>query len=135
VSITTQIQARPGYTVAERFSALIDNLAARPIGSESPFIVGDACVDLWRPREGHWVFTLVERVGDDFATEIRRTVSIIPGLYRAFEVVDGTNARHLYGEFHGIRSAIAHALDEVTRPVWQPGVVAAAMNAHDECGC
>lgn len=135
MSITTQIQARPGYTAAERFSALIENLAVRPVGSESPFIVGNACVDLWRPREGHWVFSLVEHVGDDFETQIVRTVAIIPGEYRAFELVDGVNARHQYGEFHGIRSAIATALDEVTRPAWQPSVVAAAMNAHDECGC
>lgn len=135
MSITTQIQDRPGYTAAERFGALVENLAVRPVGTESPFIVGTACVDLWRPRKGHWIFTLVEYVGDDYATEIRRTVAIVPGLYRAFELVDGANASHLYGEFHGIRSAIAQALDEVTRPAWQPGVVAAAMNAHDERGC
>lgn len=134
MSITTQIRPRTGYTVAQRFGALIENLAVVAVGSGSSFTVGQACVDLWRPREGHWIFTLVEYIGD-FDVEIVRTVAIIPGLYREFEVVDGANAQHLYGESHGIRVAIAQALDEVTRPVWQPGLVAAAMNAPDEFGC
>lgn len=140
MSITTTMQARPGFTVPERFAALVTNLADFPILRETSFLVGPAMVDLWRPREGHWILMLQEYVydgdaedDDPFETETVRTVAIVPGEYRAFEVrrEEGVTV----AECHSVEAALAIALDEVTKPVWQPAVIAAAMNAPDATGC
>lgn len=135
MSITATMIPRPGYTVAERFMTLVGNLAALRVGAESSFLVGAASVDVWRPREGHWVFTLIEIVGDDFEQETLRTVAIIPGEFRRLELVDGADNRHQFGQFHSLEAAIGTALDEVTRPVWLTTVVTTAMNEHDEFSC
>lgn len=143
MSITTQMLPRPGFTVPERFAALVTNLSMRPVGDESPFLVGPAMVELWRPREGHWILNLQEYTfaendedGDPYATHAVRTIAIVPGEYRAFEVQRFENGEPvIVTECHSVEAALGIALDEVTKPVWQPAVVAAAMNAHDECGC
>lgn len=148
MSITTTMQARPGFTVPQRFAALVTNLASFPEYRETSFMVGPAMVDLWRPREGHWVLNLAEYTNetftdddgiegvDPYATHTVRTVAIVPGEYRAFEVrrFEGGQAVTVT-ECHSVEAALAIALDEVTRPVWQPIVVAAAMNRHDSFGC
>ena len=140
MSITTTMQARTGFTVPERFAALVTNLASTRELSETSFLVGPAMVNLWRPREGHWVLMLQEYAedsdGDPYETRTVQTVSIVPGATRAFEVrrYEGSVAVTVT-DCHSVEAALAIALDEVTRPVWQPVVVAAAMYAHDESGC
>lgn len=142
MSITATMQARTGFTVPERFAALVTNLAGFPELRETSFLVGPAMVDLWRPREGHWVLNLVEYThdeesdGDPYETHTVRTVAIVPGATRAFEVRRFEDGEAItMADCHSVEAALAIALDEVTRPVWQPIVVAAAMNAHDESGC
>lgn len=141
MSITTTMQARTGFTVPERFAALVTNLAAFPELHETSFLVGPAMVDLWRPREGHWVLMLMDYThaegsdGDPYETHAVRTVSIVPGEFRAFEVRREGELAVTVAECHSIEAALAIALDEVTRPVWQPAVIAAAMNEHDSFGC
>jgi hypothetical protein len=140
MSITTQMQSRSGFTVPQRFAALVTNMAGFPVLQETSVLVGPAMVDLWRPREGHWILMLQEYVydtdaegGDPYETRTVRTVSIVPGEYRAFEV--HREGGVIAAECHSVEAALGVALDEVTRPVWQPAVVAAAMNAHDEFSC
>lgn len=141
MSITATMQARPGFTVPERFAALVTNLASFPEVGETSFLVGPAMVDLWRPREGHWVLNLVEYThaedsdGDPYETHTVATVAIVPGEFRAFEVRRGPATEVIAAECHSVEAALAIALDEVTKSVWQPAVVAAAMNEHDEFGC
>lgn len=143
MSITTAMQARPGFTVPERFAALVTNLAAKPLFDESPFLVGPAMVESWRPREGHWILNLQDHTyaendpeGDPFAMHAIRTVAIVPGEYRAFEVLRFEDGEPIVAaECHSVEAALGIALDEVTRPVWQPAVIAAAMNEHDSFGC
>jgi hypothetical protein len=142
MSITTTMQARPGFTVPERFAALVTNLASfRELG-ETSFLVGPAMVDLWRPREGHWVLNLVEYThaegsdSDPYETHAVRTIAIVPGAERAFEVRRFENGEPVtMADCHSVEAALGIALDEVTKPVWQPPMVAAAMNTHDENGC
>jgi hypothetical protein len=138
MSITTQMQPRSGFTVPQRFAALVTNLANVPELGNASFMVGPAMVDLWRPREGHWVLNLQEYYEDEnaecgYETYTVRTVAIVPGEYRAFEV--RREGGVIAAECHSVEAALGVALDEVTRPMWQPAVVAAAMNAHDEFGC
>lgn len=141
MSITATMQARPGFTVPQRFAALVTNLASFAEFGMTSFLVGPAMVDLWRPREGHWVLSLVEYThaedsdGDPFETHAVHTVAIVPGEYRAFEVRRGPATGIVAAECHSVEAALAIALDEVTRPVWEPAVVSAAMNSHDEFGC
>lgn len=143
MSITTTMQPRPGFTVPERFAALVTNLAGFPEYRETNFLVGPAPVELWRPREGHWVlnlqaFTYAENdpQGDPFAMHTVRTVAIVPGEFRAFEVRRFQGSEPVtVAECHSVEAALGIALDEVTKPIWQPAVVAAAMNEHDSFGC
>lgn len=114
---------------AESFARMVSNIANYHVGIETSFGAGSAHIGVWRPREGHWVLSLLHVADDLSSVDHTNTVGIVPGEYKAFEVVEGDGSMVL-ADFHGIEAAVGFALDRVGSAAWYAG----AQDEHDSTG-
>jgi hypothetical protein len=118
--------ARPA---AASFARMVSNIANYPVGIETSFGAGSAHIGVWRPRENHWIISLLH-VADDLASvDHSSMVAIVPGEYKEFEVVMGDGSMVL-SDFRGIEAAVGFALDHVGSAAWLAG----AQDEHDPLG-
>lgn len=111
---------------ADSFARIIENIAGYPVGMETYFGAGAAHIEVWVPRAGHIVLHLIE-VSEDMEDIARlRTVSVVPGDYKPFEVVTD-HGQLVLGETRGVQAALSIALDYVAAPAWYAG----AQDEHD----
>jgi len=99
-------------------AALVRQFAGLVVGAE--WVSGLALgwdVEMWAPKADHLSLALCPVEEDGSTGAAVRRATIVPGQYRAWEVVaDGI----VLGEFHGLDAAVSHALDHVAVPCWAP---------------
>ena len=128
MSLTSTLPATALRTPAQRFAAMVDNLAMTPVGADGSFGAGAAHVAVWRPMATSWVLSLIEWAEDADAPTYLRTVAVVRDEFGGFDVTDGKGdrGRVLAGGFVQVEAALGYALDNVTAPVWGAG-------AQDAC--
>jgi hypothetical protein len=113
--------------IARVIVALVRQAAhQRAAGHESNFVIGPCDVSTWTPRVGHLVLHLHEGMPVDGLGPIVRTVAVVPGQYRAFEVV--ANGGVVLAECRGEAAAFSIALEYLMAPA-----LAATQHEHDMC--
>lgn len=113
---------------ARMVEALVAQFATLVVGREWGFMVGEGFdVEAMVLRRNHLTLRLCPLDGAGDLLPAVRTVTVCPGVHRAYEVIGG-NAL-VIGEARNLPAAISIALDSVTAPMR-----AAVQHDHDAFG-